>query len=71
MTTKFIVNGYGASGLDDLWVTGYMLYKFSDNTYIKSEECEIYFENYFLMKKWVKEMGNSLSLPEQIRGWKK
>ena len=68
----FIINGYGQSALGDMWFTGHIRYTFSDNTFIETEECEIYFEDFFQCSKWIKEMNDNIVFPKEVKkGWAK
>ena len=69
MKNKFLINGYGRSGLGDVWFTGYVRYELSDHTYVQSEECELYFGDYFKCMQWVEEMGDNVIFPDSMKGF--
>lgn len=71
MKIKYIVSGMKEwSPKKGITLLVFTVFQFSNKTIIRSEEYEIYFENIFMLKKWVKEMGKEVILPDAMKGLK-
>lgn len=70
MKNKFIIKGYGTSVLGDVWFIGNVRYIFPNNAFIETEECQIYFENYLICRKWIENMGDDIEFPETMKGFR-